>query len=260
MVLLTVAIVTAWDRQPHGHRTEAAPAEAFSAGRAMRTVREIAQRPHPVGTAEHDRVRDYLVGQLRKLGLDTEVQTGVGRVPAAVEREVLSMGQVANIIARLPGTQSTGTVFLTAHYDSVPSGPGANDDGVGVAAVLETVRALRASAQPLRNDVVVLLTDGEEMGLLGAEAFVTAGKDGRDTGVVLNHEARGAGGPLLLWRTSRPDGTLIRTVADAAPHPDTDSVLTMVATARTASSTDYSAFDPSGLRVLDWAYAGRNAY
>ncbi|MFG1794659.1 M20/M25/M40 family metallo-hydrolase [Nocardia sp. NPDC049149] len=260
LVLLTVVVVTAWDRQPHGYRTESAPATEFSAGRAMRTVTAIAQRPHPIGTAEHDRVRDYLVEQLRTLGLDTEVQTGVGRAPAAIERDVLSMGRVANIVARLPGTQSKGTVFLTAHYDSVPSGPGANDDGVGVAAVLETVRALRASAQPLRNDVVVLLTDGEEAGLLGAEAFVTAGKDGRDTGVVINHEARGAGGPLLLWRTSRPDGALIRTVADAAPRPNTDSVATMVASARTSSSTDYSAFDPSGLRVLDWAYVGRSAY
>ncbi|OCF91145.1 M20/M25/M40 family metallo-hydrolase [Nocardia brasiliensis] len=260
IVLLLVAGATAWEQQPHGHRPESAPAEAFSAARAMRIVEEIAQRPHPVGTPEHDRVRDHLAGELRTLGLDTEIQEGVGRYPAGVVRDVLGMGRVANIIARLPGTNSTGTVFLTAHYDSVASGPGANDDGVGVAAILETVRALRAAGTTVRNDVVVLLTDGEEPGLLGAEAFVAAGMDGRKTGVVVNHEARGAGGPVLMWRVTHPDGALVRAVANAAPHPNTDSLTTTLAGAQTSSNTDYASFEPGGLRVLDWAYAGRSAY
>ncbi|WP_280447123.1 M20/M25/M40 family metallo-hydrolase, partial [Nocardia brasiliensis] len=219
VVLLLVAGATAWEQQPHGHRPESAPVAEFSAARAMRIVEEIAQRPHPVGTPEHDRVRDHLAGELRALGLDTEIQQGVGRYPTGVVRDVLGMGRVANIIARLPGTNSTGTVFLTAHYDSVASGPGANDDGVGVAAILETVRALRAAGTTVRNDVVVLLTDGEEPGLLGAEAFVAAGMDGRKTGVVVNHEARGAGGPVLMWRVTHPDGAAVGARAHPPPHP-----------------------------------------
>lgn len=258
-VLLAVVVLTAWDQQPHGHRAESAPSEVFSAERAFRVVQEIARQPHPIGTAEHDRVRDQLVGELRKLGVDTEIREGVGRYPAGLQRDVLGMGRVANIVARLPGTASTGTVFLTAHYDSVPSGPGANDDGVGVAAVLETVRALRAADTALRNDVVVLLTDGEETGLLGAEAFV-AGPGGRGTGVVINHEARGAGGPPLLWRTTHPDATLVDVVEQAAPHPNTDSLTTTLAGAQTGSNTDFASFEPGGLRVLDWAFAGRSAY
>ncbi|MFI6168504.1 M20/M25/M40 family metallo-hydrolase [Nocardia sp. NPDC051052] len=259
-VLLAVAVLTAWDQQPHGHRAESAPGDVFSAERAFRVVQEIAQRPHPIGTAEHDRVRDHLVGELRKLGVDTEIQEGVGRYPTGLQRDVLGMGRVANIVARLPGTDSTGTVFLTAHYDSVASGPGANDDGVGVAAVLEAVRALRAGGTALRNDVVVLLTDGEETGLLGAEAFVAAGPGGRGTGVVINHEARGAGGPPLLWRTTHPDGTLVDAVEQAAPYPNTDSLTTTLAGAQTGSNTDFTSFKPGGLRVLDWAFAGRSAY
>ncbi|WP_280404627.1 M20/M25/M40 family metallo-hydrolase [Nocardia brasiliensis] len=260
IVLLLVAGATAWEQQPHGHRPESAPVAEFSAARAMRIVEEIAQRPHPVGTPEHDRVRDHLAGELRALGLDTEIQEGIGRYPTGVVRDVLGMGRVANIIARLPGTNSTGTVFLTAHYDSVVSGPGANDDGVGVAAILETVRALRAAGTTVRNDVVVLLTDGEEPGLLGAEAFVAAGMDGRKIGVVVNHEARGAGGPVLMWRVTHPDGALVRAVANAAPHPNTDSLTTTLAGAQTSSNTDFASFEPGGLRVLDWAYAGRSAY
>ncbi|MBB5911904.1 hypothetical protein BJY24_000771 [Nocardia transvalensis] len=258
-VLLAVVVATAWGQQPHGHRPATAPAGEFSAERALRTVEAIASRPHPSGTPEHDRVRDLLADDLRKLGLDTEIHSGVGRYPAALERDVVGMAQVGNIVARWPGSAPTGTVYLAAHYDSVPSGPGANDDGVGVATILEAVRALRASGATPRNDLVVLLTDAEELGLLGAEAFADAGHADPRGGVVVNHEARGAGGPPLLWRITHPDGDLIRTVA-GIPHPDTDSLSTTLAGAQTGSNTDFAALDPTGLRVLDWAYAGRNAY
>ncbi|WP_280386009.1 M20/M25/M40 family metallo-hydrolase [Nocardia wallacei] len=257
-VLLAVVVATAWE-QPHGHRAASAPADVFSAGRAFDTVEAIASRPHPVGTAEHDRVRDHLVDRLRNLGLDTEIQSGIGRYPAAIERDVLGMARVDNIVARLPGTDPTGTVYLTAHYDSVPPAPGANDDGVGVATVLESVRALREARTALRNDLVVLLTDAEEVGLLGAEAFVAAGRVDPRGGVVVNHEARGAGGPVMLWRITHPDGGLIREVADI-PFPNTDSFSTSLAGGQTSSNTDFAAFEPAGLHTLDWAYAGRNAY
>ncbi|MEU8896331.1 M20/M25/M40 family metallo-hydrolase [Nocardia sp. NPDC048505] len=256
-VLVLVAVATAWEQQPHGHRDESAPAEVFSAGRALRVVESIARQPHPVGTAEHARVRDDLVRRLRDLGLQTEIQSGVGRYPGALVRDVVGMARVDNIVARLPGTNSTGTIYLSAHYDSVPSGPGANDDGVGVAAVLETVRALRASGA-LRNDVVALLTDAEEPGLLGAEAFAAAHPDLRGS-VILNHEARGAGGPVLMWRSTRPDGGLIRALT-VVPDPNSDSLSTALIDTQTSSNTDFAAFEQSGPQVMDFAYAGRSAY
>lgn len=260
-ILLLISVAAAWEQQPHGHRAASAAEEVFSAGRAFRTVEAIASRPHPVGTAEHDRVRDHLVAELRKLGLETEIQPGIGRYPAGIQRDVLGMGRAENIVARLPGTHATGTVYLAAHYDSVPSGPGANDDGVGVATIVETVRALRASRAELRNDLVVLLTDAEEPGLFGAEAFIADGRQDRRPSVVINHEARGAGGVPQLWRLTHPDGTLIDAVAHAAPRPNADSLSTTLGEAQAGSSnTDYAALEPSGLRVLDWAYAGRSAY
>ncbi|WP_227984391.1 M20/M25/M40 family metallo-hydrolase [Nocardia spumae] len=257
--LVVVAVATAWEQQPHDYRDASAPAGEFSAERALDTVREIAARPHPVGSAEHDRVRDRLVTRLRDLGLDTEIRSGVGRYPVDLHGEVPPLGTVGNIVARWPGTAATGTVYLVAHYDSVPTGPGANDDGVGVATVLETVRALRAGGVAPRNDLVVLFTDGEEVGLLGAEAFAASGAADPRGGVVINHEARGAGGPPLLWRISHPDGALIRTVA-TNPHPNTDSLSTTLAGEQTTSTTDFVVLDGAGMRVLDWAFAGRNAY
>ncbi|WP_157556708.1 M28 family peptidase [Nocardia acidivorans] len=257
-LLLAVVVATAWQGQPRGYRDDSAAPEEFSAARAYRTVREIARAPHPVGTPEHDRVRDHLADELRKLGLETEIREGVGRWPGNFKPDNTGLGRVANIVGTLKGTNPTGTVYLVAHYDSVPPGPGANDDGVGVAAILETMRALRDSENGLRNTVVALLTDGEEPGLLGAEAFAAAGNYDRH-GVVINHDARGAGGPPLLWRITSPDGGLIG-VAKHAPYPNTDSLTTTLAGAGVSSTTDFVAFDKVGLPVLDWAYAGDSAY
>jgi hypothetical protein len=61
-------------------------------------------------------------------------------------------------------------VLVMSHYDSVHNSPGAADDSLGAAAALEIARALKAGPQPAR-DVIFLFTDGEEAGLLGAEAF-----------------------------------------------------------------------------------------
>ncbi|GAB2559820.1 M20/M25/M40 family metallo-hydrolase [Nocardia heshunensis] len=259
-LLIAVVVATAWAQQPHGYRDVRAPDDTFSAARAFTHIREIATRAHPVGTAEHDRVRDYLAQQLRDRGVDTEIRTGIGRFPVAPGQEEINLGRVQNIVGRIPGYASTGTVYLVAHYDSVPSAPGANDDGSGIGAILETVRALRSEPSALRNDLVVLFTDGEEPGLLGAEAFVAEGKYDREHGVVINHDARGAGGSPLLWRLTKPEGALIRAIADGVPNPTSDSLTTALAGDATSSTTDFTSFAPGGLRVLDWAYTDKSAY
>ncbi len=168
-LLILIGVLAIRSIEPPPVVDENAPATEFSATRAMRDVRGIAKKPHPLGSAENDRVREYLVGRLRELGANPEVQT------ATVARHSLSgpdtWAVVNNIVAKIPGTQPTGAVMIVAHYDSVPSGPGAGDDAASVAAILETLRALKADASPLRNDLVVLFTDGEELGLLGAQRF-----------------------------------------------------------------------------------------
>ena len=145
------------------------PLAEFSAARAMRDVREIAKAPRMLGSAENDRVREYLVGRLRELGASPAVQS------ATVARHTQSgpdtWALVNNVVATIPGTSPTGSVLMVAHYDSAPSGPGAADNAASVAAILETMRALK-TGPAARNDLIVLFTDGEELGLLGAKAFV----------------------------------------------------------------------------------------
>jgi len=133
----------------------ASPSE-FSAERAMVLVRQIAQRPHRVGSADHARVREFLVTTLGQIGLKVERQSTVARRGTKTVR----MARVENLIARIAGVNSTGSVMLASHYDSVPAAPGAADAGSGVAALIEAMRAFKTGPAP-RNDVILLLTDGE---------------------------------------------------------------------------------------------------
>jgi acetylornithine deacetylase/succinyl-diaminopimelate desuccinylase-like protein len=144
-----------------------APLTEFSSGRAMKHLQVIAVKPHPMGSPEHANVRDYILHALIAMGLSPEVQTTtvVNHRGTAKGDALLAAGTVHNIVARLKGTAHRRAILLAAHYDSVPTGPGASDDGAAVAAMLETLRALSASA-PLMNDVIFLFTDGEEAGLL----------------------------------------------------------------------------------------------
>ncbi len=227
-----------------------APPAEFSAERAMAHEFAIAQRPHPVGTPEHDRVRDYLVAKLTELGVSPQIQKATGVTP-----KYQVAGTVENIVARLKGTNdSTDVVMLAAHYDSVPAGPGAGDDGAGVAALLETLRALRAGP-PLRNDVLFVITDGEEDGLLGASAFMAEHPWARDVRVALNFEARGNAGVSQMFETSAGNGRLVQLLADAAPNP-AGSSLTYEIYKHMPNDTDLTVFKQSASAGMNFAFIG----
>ncbi|GAB3193411.1 hypothetical protein GCM10027261_08530 [Geodermatophilus arenarius] len=219
VTLALLAGLTVWSvlaLRPPAPAPADAPAASFSAGRAFAHVQEIAAQVHVTGSPAHERVVDGLVATLTDLGLDTRVQNAVGTRqagPGAAE-----MARVRNVVAVLPGTDSTGRLFLVAHSDSVETGPGASDDAAGVAAILETVRAL-GEGEPLRNDVVVVITDAEEACLCGAEAFADSHPLASEGGVVLNLEARGTTGPPITFETSPGNAGLAARYAAAVPHP-----------------------------------------
>jgi hypothetical protein len=212
--LAALSIVNIMAPAPRGPQTS--PAE-FSAARAFAHDQHVAARTHVAGSPANDEVRDYLVTTLRGLGLATEVQDAIGAAPDG-DGDSVSMARVRNVVALLPGTASTGRVFLVAHYDSVQNGPGGSDDGAGVSAILETARALTTGAAP-RNDIVFVLTDAEEACLCGAEAFAGQHRLAAGGGVVLNLEARGSGGPVIMFETSAGNAHLVDVFGARAPHP-----------------------------------------
>ncbi|MBB6671923.1 M20/M25/M40 family metallo-hydrolase [Cohnella nanjingensis] len=256
-------------RAPHPDGPDAPPNE-FSAARAMEKLSIIAKEPHPVGSAAHDRVRAELLAELEDLGLKPEVQRAeaqrvVVEQPKAKRPEDPSNGDpglpvvVENIVARIPGLDNSKALMIAAHYDSVPGGPGAADDGASIAAMLETVRAIQASG-PLQNDLLLLMTDGEELGLLGAEAFMREHPWAKDVGLVLNFEARGNKGPSFLFETSERNGWLIREFMKAAKQPLAYSLIYNFYKLM-PNDTDLTVFREGGLPGLNFAFGvGLDAY
>ncbi|MDT8341635.1 MAG: M20/M25/M40 family metallo-hydrolase [Longimicrobiales bacterium] len=253
-VLLTGGWLSSSYRTLPATRSAAVADTTFASGRAMATVAEIARTPRPTGSPAHGQVRELLVTRLGELGLEPEVQT---TTMVRATRETARAVTVRNVLARLPGTdaEAEGAVLLTAHYDAVPGSPGAGDDATGVAVVLETVRALRAGG-PLHNDVVVLLTDAEELGLVGARAFVAEHPWVRDVRVVLSVEMRGAGGPSIMFETGSENGWVMARLREADPHPLANSLSTEVYR-RLPNDTDFSPFRDAGVQGLNFAAIGR---
>jgi Peptidase family M28 len=226
-----------------------APKDVFSAVRAQTHVVEIAQAPHPMGSAEAKRVREILLRRLAQLTLEPQVQ--IPKDPSS---------QVRNIVARLPGQGPAGkkALMLCAHYDSVPTGPGAGDNASGVAVVLETLRALKAGP-PLDCDVIALLDDGEEDGLLGARVFVDEHPWASEVGVVINLDARGNSGPSIMFETSDHNGWLIREYSQAASQPLATSVSMDIYRAL-PNGTDLTVFKQAGMAGINFAFSAGLAY
>jgi hypothetical protein len=226
----------------------------FSSGRAMQSLGIIAQKPHPPGSTEHSAVRDYIVRELTAMGLKPEIQ----KTTISDDRLAFVSGAVVeNILVRLPGTQTGGkAVLLSAHYDSVPHSAGASDDGSGVVTLLETLRCLRAGS-PLANDIIFLFTDAEEVGLLGAKAFVEKHSAAKDVKVALNFDVIGKSGASIMFETTKNNGWLIDELAKAAPKPVTTS-LAAEFYHHMPNLSDLTYLASDGVQGLNFAYIDGN--
>jgi hypothetical protein len=227
-----------------------APLVEFSSSRAMGYLEAIAQKPHPIGSLEHTKVRDYIFNELTALKLTPQIQTTTVINPKWGTPFVA--GTIHNLIAKLPGTHNTKAVLVVAHYDSVPNGSGASDDGVAVAAMLETLRALKVGS-PLKNDAIFLFSDGEEPGLLGAKAFADEHSWAKEIGAVLNFEARGNRGASLMFETGSNNGGLIQEFAKAVPHPVASSLFSSIYKLL-PNDTDFTIFKQAGISGLNFAF------
>jgi hypothetical protein len=231
----------------------------FSAARAEAVLARVEgpQRPHPAGSAENAAVHARLRRELAALGVPvTELRArqcyGEPRWPA------IECADITDLVAEaIPGNGKA--IVLMAHLDSVPAGPGAGDDGSGVATLLETIRALKAGAISSRHPVIALFTDGEEAGLLGATAFVrNAGWRDR-VGIAINVEARGSSGESLLFQTSSGDGALIDLYARSAPRAATSSLYGEIYKFL-PNDTDMTPFLNAGIAGYNFAFVGEVAH
>ena len=238
-------------------KPSAAPADQFAAGRALGDIAVMARVPHPIGSPANHRVRDYLIGRMTALGLSPRIQRGEGDFQRTFGKTTyIGGGDVENLIGLLPGRdRRLPALTLMAHYDSVPGSPGAADDLTGVASVLEIVRAIRASGVPAR-DVMVVFTDGEEAGLLGATAFFRGDPMASHVGFVMNLEARGGGGRATMFETGENNGGAIDLYRRTATRPVANS-LTVFVYKHLPNDTDFTVAKARGIAGLNYAFIGR---
>ncbi len=198
------------------------PQSNFSTDRALVHVKNMSKKPHAVGFSAHAEVRQYIVSELEKMGLETSLQEGytVG--------DWANYSKATNILARIKGSDNGKALLLLSHYDSNPhSSLGASDAASGVATILEGVRAFLTENKTPKNDIIILISDAEELGLNGADLFVNKHQWIKDVGLVLNFEARGSGGPsYMLIETNRGNGNLIKEFTKANPdYPVANSLV-----------------------------------
>ena len=195
----------------------------FSTERALNQVEIIAQKPHYVGSTNHELVANYLKLELNRIGLETSIQEGF----TLNDKGLLVKSK--NILARIKGTDNSKALLLLSHYDSAPHSfsKGASDDASGVATILEGIRAFLYAKQPHKNDIIILFSDAEELGLNGAALFVNKHPWAKDVGLVINFEARGSSGPsYMLMETNKGNQALVKEFANAkAQYPVSNSLM-----------------------------------
>jgi len=249
VVAITAILLYLWQSQlvaPDGSANT-----AFSRPRAFATLSRMLQEqtPHIAGTPQNAVVRDRIVAELRSAGYEPEVQAALSCV--ATDRYP-GCTTVENIIAVHKGTDGGKAVLATAHYDSVPAGPGTSDDGAGAAVLVELARVF--ASRPTRNDVIFLVTDGEETGLRGATAFAEHHPLMPRVGAVVNVEARGASGPSLMFETGSGNARLMDLFAKAVTRPSANSVSYEVYRLL-PNDTDFSIYRRRGLGGFNFAYS-----
>ncbi len=233
-----------------------APPGKFSAGRSLALLRQLVGEsvPHPIGSEANRLLRTRIVAQLRALGYAPELQSDA----FVCNPQTAVCAAPTNILVRIPAADAAAdqsdSVLLAAHYDSVAAGPGASDDGTSVAAILEIARILKQRPAP-RHAIILLLDEGEELGLLGAVAFVQKHPWAASVKATVNLDARGTSGPSMMFETGAANAWLMRLYQQAMPRPMTNSVYYTVYK-HMPNGTDFTVFKRAGYQGYNFAYIG----
>ncbi|OLO77980.1 M20/M25/M40 family metallo-hydrolase [Actinomyces oris] len=254
----------------------------FSAERAMAAINRLADEPHSVlRRGAHGRARDDVIGMFTDLDYTPTVHSDpmfdlsdpadkrIFDDLSAEQQATLKDAKADTIVVDVPG-KSEHTMALMAHYDSATveadesghqhitdgTSLGAADDGYGVAAIVETLRALKAEGRQPENSLKIVITDGEEIGLIGARNEMRHHRaDYESVDLVLNLEARGTSGPALMFETSPNNRAVAGYFLSHVKQPVAGSLLPSLY-ARMPNTTDMAAFIPKGFTVLNIAAIG----
>lgn len=259
LAAVVLAIMATTPPMPQGPQT---PPSEFAVARAMPDVVAIAREPHITGTPENARVREYIAARMQALGMEVSTSSGtVGERGTAKRNRWTGRSDppptLTNLIGVLPGrNRSLPAVLLMSHHDTVWGSPGAADDTAGIAVSLEVARAIKAGGGAER-DLVVLVTDAEELGLEGAKQFFAEHPLRSRVGAVINMEARGGGGRTTLFQTSSDNGNAVALFADVARRPGGSSLAAYIYSVL-PNDTDLTPVLAGSYTAYNFAFIGRS--
>lgn len=231
-----------------------AEAEGFSAVNAMEHLSVMASEIHFLGTKENRKVKQYILDEFARLDIPTELFTAHSqRVWGNTYRRI---GRTENIIATIKGKSNGKAVMVVGHYDSVLGSPGAADDVHAVACMLEIAKELKKEEH--ENDIIFLITDGEELGLFGAKAF-SEQRNVDNIGVVLNYEARGNSGASISFEWSEGNAWLVNQLKKVATRPVANS-MSFEIYKNLPNDTDFTFFKKAGLNGINHAFIDGFSY
>jgi hypothetical protein len=226
---------------------------SFDTPRAIARLARILgdQRPHPVDSAANDLVRERLIVEIRALGLSPVVTDAID-CNGTPRSRIVNCARIRNVRATI-GPEAGKHLLLASHYDSTPVGPGAADDGIGMAVMLEVAALLKD--RPLARPITLLFDEGEEAGLNGARAFLRRDPLAARVDSAINLEARGVTGPAIMFETSRPNQAALAVFSAAAWHPVANS-LNADFYSLIPNDTDVSVFKDRRWTILNFAVIG----
>jgi hypothetical protein len=254
IIILCVVYWSFSDLIPSYNKSKTVSETEFSIDNALTHLKEISKTQHFTGSENHAVVQNYIVDELKKLGLTPEIQQQV-----AINNKWRASTNTANIIATVKGSENGKSLVLLSHYDSNPhSSPGASDAGSGVVTIIESVRAFLAKNTTPKNDIHIVITDAEELGLLGAKAFVDNHPLAKNVGLVLNFEARGSGGPsYMLMETNGKNSKLLTEFLNANPNYPAANSLMYSVYKMLPNDTDLTVFRENGnINGFNFAFIG----
>ena len=254
LIILGVIYWSFSDMKPSLPSEKVTSKTAFSIDNALHHLKNISKEVHHVGAKHHKTVQNYIVRELQKMGLETEIQT-----QTAINKKWFAATTTENILARIKGTENGKALLLLTHYDSNPhSALGASDAGSGVVTILEGIRVFLAKKNQPKNDIIILISDAEELGLLGAQAFVDAHSWAKDVGLVLNFEARGSGGPsYMLMETNGKNSKLLSEFLAAKPNYPAANSLMYSIYKKLPNDTDLTVFrEEANINGFNFAFIG----
>ncbi|WP_445362246.1 M28 family peptidase [Microbulbifer sp. ANSA003] len=244
---ITLLALFAAEKVNHGVLAKTGNESQFSVTRARALYEQLVVKdvPRPTGSAANLQTVDNIYRHLKDLGLEV-----VRQVEFICNQDTLQCSQVVNLIAKSREYSGTDYVLVASHHDTVPASAGDADPGAGMAIALGL-----AEQDLMAQGVMLLFSDGEEIGLLGAKAFIERHPWADSVSAVVNLEARGTSGPSLMFETGSKNHSVIRALASSMARPVASSFFTGVYQFM-PNQTDFTLFKQHDYQGANFAFIG----